>query len=145
MRGKELANAAAEKGKILAEDSKCKAAELSSKARETSGGVQQRVGYLAQSKQTADHLSDQATAEDAEKLRDMGVDAMSKAPGIVKPSSDDAGQDTCRSPPSTFVGDSGNYIYDTSGAANDASQGSGGIYGTPRRMAPHSETVNRTC
>ncbi|KAG8356120.1 hypothetical protein FVEN_g5897 [Fusarium venenatum] len=143
-RGKELANEAAEKGKTLAEDSKFRAAELSSKARETSGGVQQHVGNLTQSgKQTADDLSDQATAENAEKLSDMGVDAISKAPGIAKPSSDDAEQDTCRSPSSTFDGGSDDYRYDTSGAANNASQFSDGIYGTPRRMAPHNNTVNR--
>jgi len=48
-RGKELANAAAEKGKTLAEDSKFRAAELTSKGRETSGDVQQHVGNLTQS------------------------------------------------------------------------------------------------
>jgi hypothetical protein len=140
-RGKELANAAVEKGKTLAEDSKFRAAELSSKARETSGGVQQHVGNLTQSgKQTANDLSDQATAE---KLKDMGVDAISKAPGIAKPSSDDAEQDTYRSPSSTFDGGSDDYRYDTSGAANNVSQFSDSIYDTPRRMAPHSNTVNR--
>jgi hypothetical protein len=143
-RGKELANAAAEKGKTLAEDSKFRAAELTSKGRETSGGVQQHVGNLTQSgKQTANNLSDQATAENAEKLRDVGVDAISKAPGIAKPSSDEVEQDTCRSPASTFDGGSDAYRYDTSGAANDVSQFSDGIYNTPRRMVPHSNTVNR--
>ncbi|KAH7169787.1 uncharacterized protein B0J16DRAFT_359120 [Fusarium flagelliforme] len=143
-RGKELANTAAEKGKTLAEDTKFRAAELSSKARESSEGVQQHVGNLTQSrKQTANDLSDQATAENAEKLRDMGVDAISKAPGIAKPSSDDAEQDTCRSPSSNFDGGSDDHRYDTSGAANNVSQFSDDIYNTPRRMAPYSNTVNR--
>ncbi|KAJ0126530.1 Calpain-type cysteine protease ADL1 [Fusarium oxysporum f. sp. albedinis] len=62
VRGKELANAATEKGNTLVQDSRAKAAELSSKAHEAVGGVQQRVGSLAQSgKQNANDLSNQAS------------------------------------------------------------------------------------
>jgi hypothetical protein len=154
-RGKELANAAFEKGNTLAEDSKAKAAELSSQARETAGGVQQRVGNMAQSgKQTAKELSTQAsncatdvsraTTGNAGSLRDMGIDAINKAPGMTKPSSGEAEQYTYSSTSSTLDRGSDDYRYDTRGAENNASQFSSGIYDTPRQMAPHATTADRT-
>ncbi|PNP55396.1 hypothetical protein FNYG_15511 [Fusarium nygamai] len=92
-RGKELTSAAPEKGNTLAGNSEAKATELTPKARETAGGVQQRVKNLAHNgKQTANELSTQAndratgvsraTTENDESLKDMGIDAISKAPSI---------------------------------------------------------------
>ncbi|KAI3567865.1 Reticulon-domain-containing protein [Fusarium oxysporum f. sp. albedinis] len=144
VRGKELANAATEKGNTLVQDSRAKAAELSSKAHEAVGGVQQRVGSLAQSgKQNANDLSNQASNR-ATDLRDMGIDAINKAPGITKLSSGDAEQYTYRSQSSTLDRGSDDYRYDTSGVANNASQFSSGIYDIPRQVAPYGNTANRT-
>ncbi|KAH7186113.1 uncharacterized protein B0J16DRAFT_356170 [Fusarium flagelliforme] len=127
-RGKELANAATEKGKTLAEDGKSRATELSTKARECSEGVQQRVANLTHSgKPAANNMSGQDTAENPGKLRDMGVNAIGKAPSIAKPTFDDAEQNK----------------YDTGRAANDVSQSSAGAFDTPRRITPHNNIINR--
>ncbi|RKK65586.1 hypothetical protein BFJ69_g16151 [Fusarium oxysporum] len=146
-RGKELASAATEKGNTLAGDSKAKATELTSKARETAGGVQQRVKNLAHNgKQTANELSTQAsdratdvsraTTENNESLKDMGIDAISKAPSIAKQNSGDVEQ---------YALDRGygDYRYDALGEENNASQFSTGIDDTPRQMAPHGTTADR--
>jgi hypothetical protein len=143
-RGKELANAAAEKGKKLAEDGKSRATQLSTKARESSEGVQQRVANLTHSgKPAANNMSGQDTAENPGKLRDMGVDATVKAPSIAKPSFDDADQNNSRTSLSIFDGGAYDYRYDTGRAANNVSQSSAGTFDTPRRMAPHNNTINR--
>ncbi|CAG7564478.1 unnamed protein product [Fusarium equiseti] len=144
-RGKELANTAAEKGKTLAEDGKSRAAELSSKAHETSQDVQQQVGNLTErGKSTVNSISGQATAEDSGKLRDMGVDAISKAPSTAKPSFDDAKQDKPRTYASILDEGSDDYRYDTGGAANNISQSSDNTFNTPRRMAAHNNTINKS-
>ncbi|TXC07116.1 hypothetical protein FocTR4_00003534, partial [Fusarium oxysporum f. sp. cubense] len=146
-RGNELASAASEKGNTLAGDSKAKATELTSKARETGGGVQQRVKNLAHNgKQTANELSTLAndratdvsrgTNENDESLKDMGIDAISKAPSIAKRDSGDVEQ---------YALDRAydDYRYDTREEENNASQFSTGIDDTPRQMAPHSTTADR--
>jgi len=146
-RGKELASAATEKGNTLAGDSKAKATELTSKARETAGGVPQRVKNLAHNgKQTANELSTQAsdrvtdvsraTTENDESLKDMGIDAISKAPSVEKRNSGDVEQ---------YALDRGysDYRYDTRGEENNASKLSTGIDDTPRQMAPHGNTADR--
>ncbi|SPJ75472.1 uncharacterized protein FTOL_05203 [Fusarium torulosum] len=152
--GKELASAAAEKGNLLAEDSKAKAMELSSKARETTEGVQQRVGDMAQNgKQTVKELSTQASdratdvscapAENDESLRDMGIDAIRKAPSTAEGSLGDAEQYTHRSAPSTLDRGHADYRYDTRGGGNNNSQFSTGIYDTPRQMATDGNMSDR--
>jgi gas vesicle protein len=146
-RGKELASAATEKGNTFAIDSKAKATELTSKARETAGGVQQRVKSLAHNgKQTANELSTQAndratdlsraTTESDESLKDMGIDAISKAPSIAKRNSGDVEQ---------YALDMGyaDYRYGARGEENNASQFSTGIDDTPRQMAPRGTTADR--
>ncbi|KAF4415168.1 Reticulon [Fusarium acutatum] len=140
-RGKELASAATEKGNTLARDSKAKATELTSKARETTGGVQQRVKSLAHNgKQTANELStqanDRATTENDESLKDMGIDAISKAPSIAKRNSGDVEQ---------YALDMGyaDYRHDARGEENNASQFSTGIDNTPRQMVPRGTTADR--
>ncbi|EXA31600.1 hypothetical protein FOQG_18082 [Fusarium oxysporum f. sp. raphani 54005] len=146
-RGKELASAATEKGNTLAGDSKAKATELTSKAPETAGGVPQRVKNLAHNgKQTANELSTQAsdrvtdvsraTTENDESLKDMGIDAISKAPSVEKRNSGDVEQ---------YALDRGysDYRYDTRGEENNASKLSTGIDDTPRQMAPHGNTADR--
>ncbi|KAI3572976.1 hypothetical protein IWW34DRAFT_887901 [Fusarium oxysporum f. sp. albedinis] len=146
-RGKELASAATEKGNTFARDSKAKATELTSKARETAGGVQQRVKSLAHNgKQTANELSTQAndratdlsraTTESDESLKDMGIDAISKAPSIAKRNSGDVEQ---------YALDMGyaDYRYGARGEENNASQFSTGIDDTPRQMAPRGTTADR--
>ncbi|KAH7173240.1 Reticulon-domain-containing protein [Fusarium flagelliforme] len=142
-RGKDLANTAAGKGKTLAEDGKSRAAELSSKARETTQGVQQHFGNLTESAEsTANDISGQATAEDSGKLRDIVVDAISKAPDIAKPSFDDARQDNSRTYSSILSGGAGDYIYDTDGVTKNVSQSLESTSDVPRRMASHSNTIN---
>ncbi|PCD21184.1 hypothetical protein AU210_016610 [Fusarium oxysporum f. sp. radicis-cucumerinum] len=146
-RGKELASVATEEGNTLPGDSKAKATELTSKARETAGGVQQRVKNLAHNgKQTANELSTQAsdrvtdvsraTTENDESLKDMGIDAISKAPSIAKRNSGDVEQ---------YALDRGysDYRYDTRGEESNASQFSTGIDDTPRQTAPHGNTADR--
>lgn len=143
-RGKELANAATEKGKTLAEDGKSRATELSTKARECSEGVQQRVANLTHSgKPAANNMSGQDTAENPGKLRDMGVNAIGKAPGIAKPTFDDAEQNKSGTSSSIFDGGPDDYRYDTGRAANDVSQSSAGAFDTPRRITPHNNIINR--
>jgi hypothetical protein len=152
--GKELASATAEKGNLLAEDSKAKAMELSSKARETTGGVQQRVKGMAQNgKQTVNELSTQANdratdvshtvAEKGESLRDMGIDAIRKAPNTAEGSLSDAEQYTHRSASSTLDKGQVDYRYDTRGGENNTSQFSTGIYDTPRQMATHGNISDK--
>lgn len=144
-RGKELANTAVGKGKTLAEDGKSKAAELSSKAHETSQGVQQHVGNLTErGKSTANRISDQSTGEDSGKLRDMGVDAISKAPSTTKPSFDDAKQNSSKASSRILDEGADDYRYDTGGTANNASHFSDDTFNTPRRMAAHSNTINKS-
>ncbi|KAH7236605.1 hypothetical protein BKA59DRAFT_407091 [Fusarium tricinctum] len=152
--GKELASATAEKGNLVAEDSKAKAMELSSKARETTGGVQQRVKGMAQNgKQTVNELSTQAndraidvsrtfTGNDGS-LRDMGMDAIRKAPSTAEGSSSDAEQYTHRSASSTLDKGHVDSRYDTRGGENNTSQFSTGIYDTPRQMATHMHPSTR--
>ncbi|RFN47300.1 reticulon-like protein [Fusarium flagelliforme] len=143
-RGKELANAATEKGKTLAEDGKSRATELSTKARECSEGVQQRVANLTHSgKPAANNMSGQDTAENPGKLRDMGVNAIGKAPSIAKPTFDDAEQNKSGTSSSIFDGGPDDYRYDTGRAANDVSQSSAGAFDTPRRITPHNNIINR--
>jgi hypothetical protein len=152
--GKELASAAAEKGNLLAEDSKAKAMELSSKARETTGGVQQRVKGMAQNgKQTVNELSTQASdratdvshalSENDESLRDMGIDATRKAPSTAEGSSGDAEQYTHQSASSTLDRGHADYRYDTRGGENYTAQFSTGIYDTPRQMPTHGNVADR--
>lgn len=148
--GKELASATAEKGHSLAEDSKARAMELSSKARETTGGVQQRVKGMAQNgKQTVNELSTQANeraadvsrtfAENGESLRDIGIDAIRKAPSTAEGSSGDAEQYTDRSASSTIDRGHVDYRYDTRGGENNPSQVSTRVYDIPRQMATHGD------
>lgn len=152
--GKELASATAEKGNLLAEDSKAKAMELSSKARETTGGVQQRVKGMAQNgKQTVNELSTQTNeraadasrtfAENGKNLRDIGIDAIRKAPGTAEGSSGDAEQYTNRSASSTRDRGQVDYRYDTRGGENNNSQFSTGIYDTPRQMPTHGNISDK--
>jgi hypothetical protein len=146
-RGKKLASTATEKGSTLAGDSKAKAMELTSKARETAGGMQQRVKNLAHNgKQTANELSTQAgdrvgdvsraATENDETPKDMGIDAVNKAPSIAKRNSGDVEQ---------YALDRGygDYRYDTHGEENNASQLSTGIDDTPRQMTLHGNTADR--
>ncbi|KAL5602251.1 hypothetical protein FOBRF1_009784 [Fusarium oxysporum] len=106
-----------------------------------------RVKNLAQNgKQTANELSTLAndraidvsrgTNENDESLKDMGIDAISKAPSIAKRDSGDVEQ---------YALDRGygDYRYDTREEENNASQFSTGIDDTPRQMAPHSTTADR--
>ncbi|KAJ4216311.1 hypothetical protein NW757_014673 [Fusarium falciforme] len=103
VRAEELTTAAAEKGNALAQDGKAKAAEFSSKARETATDIERRIEDMAQSgKQTVANLSTQArntassvseaTAENVRKLPELGTNAVNKAPDIVKSVLSDAGQ-----------------------------------------------------
>ncbi|KAF5679379.1 reticulon 1 Cwl1 [Fusarium heterosporum] len=164
--GKELANTAAEKAGALAEDSKAKAADLTSKTRETVVDAKQsanelaahtkdRVEYMAESGRqstnelaanTRDRVSEvsRATPHNAANLRDLGVDAIHKAPAVTKLSSIDAEHYNSRPVSSTNDGVSGNYRYDTRGAAKNASQYSGDVYDTPRQMASPGTTNDRT-
>ncbi|KAK2470453.1 hypothetical protein H9L39_18070 [Fusarium oxysporum f. sp. albedinis] len=103
VRAEELTNAAAEKGNTLVQGGKAKAADLSSKAQETAGGMRRHIGDLTQSgAQTVADLPSQArnTASDvsgatAEKLRrlpEKATNVINKAPGIIKSASSDAEQ-----------------------------------------------------
>jgi len=73
----------------------------------------------------------------------MGVDATGKAPSIAKPSFDDADRNNFRTSSSIFDGGADDYRYDTGRAANNVSRSSAGTFDTPRRMAPHNNTINR--
>lgn len=144
--GRELATTTVDKGNLLVQDSQAKAVDLSSKARETTEGVQQRVKDMAQNgKQTVNKFSTQANdcatdvsrtfAENDESLRDMGIDALRKAPNTAEGSSGDAEQYTHRSASSTLDRGHVDYRYDTHEGGSNTSQFSTGIYDTPKQMA----------
>ncbi|KAH7193918.1 uncharacterized protein B0J16DRAFT_354459 [Fusarium flagelliforme] len=140
--GQRLANTAAEKAGVLAEDTKAKAADLSVKTRETAGNVQQGVGNLAQSgKETINDLSSQSMnkATDVSRAtgeKDMGVDAVNKAPGLVNTSTERAANYTHRTIPGTVDEGTQNYSY---AGSHSYRQDTGGVYSneiyeTPRQM-----------
>ncbi|KAJ4022703.1 hypothetical protein NW752_000087 [Fusarium irregulare] len=142
------------------ESSMDKATDVSRATSEKVAKVQQGVGNLAQSgKETVSDLSSQArqkatdvsraTGEKVANLKDMGVDAANKAPGLVSTSTERAANYTHRSIPGTVDEGTQNYRHDAGAArtipgtheevSHSYRHDAGGaysneIYETPRQM-----------
>ncbi|KAF4993979.1 hypothetical protein FGRMN_6110 [Fusarium graminum] len=144
----ELAARTKDRVENLAESGKQSASEIATHTKD-------RVENLAESgKQSANELAahtkervsevSRATAQTTASLRDLGVDASHKAPAVTKLSSIDAEHYSHRPVSSTNDGVSGNYRYDTRGAAKNASHYPSDVYDTPRQMASHGTANDRT-
>jgi len=99
VRAQELSNAAAEQGRVLAKNGQVKAAELSSKGKQTAADLS------AQARGTASDISGTAT-ENVRKLPQIGTNAINKAPGIVSSAFGDAKGYIGTPPSNNFDGNS---------------------------------------
>jgi len=118
-----LAQSGKETVSDLSSQSMNKATDVSRATGEKVANVQQGVGNLAQSgKETVSDLSSQArnkatdvsraTGEKAANLKDMGVDAVNKAPGLVNTSTERAANYTHQTIPGTVDEGTQNYRHD---------------------------------
>jgi hypothetical protein len=155
-----LAQAGKETINDISSQSMNKATDVSRATSEKVAKVQQGVGNLAQSgKETVSALSSQArnkatdvsraTGEKAANLKDMGVDVVNKAPGLVNTSNERAANYTHRTIPGTVDEGDQNYRHDAGAArtipgtheevSHSYRHDTGGaysneIYETPRQM-----------
>jgi len=137
-RAQDMANAAAENGRGLAQNGKVKAAELSSKARQATLDTQGHIQNIAQNgKQTAADVAARASgtasdtfgsaAENVRKLPQMGTNAINRAPGTAN----------------SVLGDGKQYINSSlSTGTNGNSDGNRSVAGgTPNRVSQISNSA----
>jgi uncharacterized protein YlzI (FlbEa/FlbD family) len=133
VRAQELANVAAEKGRVLTQNGKVRAAELSSK------GKQAAADLSAQARDTASDMSG-TTIENIRKLPQVGTNGINGAPGIVNSAFGDVNE-RISTPSSNNVGGNtdGNRSV-TGGAANKVSHLSNSASETAKQIVPGINT-----
>jgi len=129
VRAQELANAAVEKGRVLTQNGKVQAAELSTKGKQTAADLSARaMGAPTDMFGTA--------AENIKKLPQIGTNAINEAPGIVSAAFGDAKGYTSTRHSTNIDGNPDRNRSVTDGAANKVSHLSNGASETGKHMAP---------
>jgi hypothetical protein len=132
----ELANLVAEKGRVLAQNGKVKAADLSSKANQTAADLSAQARSTASDMTgTASDMSGTAT-ENIKKLPQVGTNAINEAQGTVSSALGDAKGYISTLSSNNIYGNSDRNRSGTGGAASKVSNLSNSADKTAKQMAP---------